>query len=345
MNEPKKILIFQTAFLGDVILTLPLLQVLKRNFPNSEIDFVTTPRASEIIKTHPAVNRVILFDKKNEQKGWKGVFKLANKLRKENYEIVFSPHRSFRTSILLFISNIPKRISFDKSSFSFLYTDLVFYDNSKHEVERNLSLLEKIGITISNKEIPKIGILKTHKEKIDKIILENSIGKKIICIAPGSIWNTKRWTPENFAKTIELISQNFNNYTFILIGANEDETLCEQIISQSNNSSAINLAGKLSLIESAELISRAEFLISNDSAPLHIGVAVETKVVAIFGPTVTNFGFAPYGNNHLVIENKNLKCRPCSKHGGDSCPIKTFECMLSLTPEKIFSEIKFFLKN
>ena len=127
--------------------------------------FVTTPRASEIIKTHPAVNRVILFDKKNEQKGWKGVFKLANKLRKENYEIVFSPHRSFRTSILLFISNIPKRISFDKSSFSFLYTDLVFYDNSKHEVERNLSLLEKIGITISNKEIPKIGILKTHKEK------------------------------------------------------------------------------------------------------------------------------------------------------------------------------------
>ena len=191
MNEPKKILIFQTAFLGDVILTLPLLQVLKRNFPNSEIDFVTTPRASEIIKTHPAVNRVILFDKKNEQKGWKGVFKLANKLRKENYEIVFSPHRSFRTSILLFISNIPKRISFDKSSFSFLYTDLVFYDNSKHEVERNLSLLEKIGITISNKEIPKIGILKTHKEKIDKIILENSIGKKIICIAPGSIWNTK----------------------------------------------------------------------------------------------------------------------------------------------------------
>ena len=344
MDNFKKILVYQTAFLGDIILTFPLIQSLKKKYPNAEIDFVTTPTGNEIAKTHSDINKIIIFNKRNIDKGWIGLFKFANKLKTENYDIVFSPHRSFRTSILLFFSRIPIRISFDKSSLNFLYTKLIKYENGIHEIERNLSLMSEF---INNKLIPESPIIivgQNQKEKVSKYFIENNVGSKLISIAPGSVWKTKIWPLEYFEKLISIINLNHPAFEYLLIGGNEDVINALKLKENLQNCKIHQTAGKFSFIESAELISRSKLLITNDSAPLHLGSAMKTPTVAIFGATVPEFGFGPFGNENVIIENKKLSCRPCAVHGGEKCPIETFECMFSLKPELVYSKIEKLLK-
>ncbi|HEY4613438.1 MAG TPA: glycosyltransferase family 9 protein, partial [Bacteroidota bacterium] len=158
--------------------------------------------------------------------------------------------------------------------------------------------------------------------------------KRLIAIAPGTIWNTKRWLKERFAALSRLLADE--HYEVVLVGGKDDESLCEEIRSMSNSPKVHNAAGELSTLQSAELLRRCRLLVCNDSAPMHFAVAVGTPVVSIFGATVPEFGFAPYGKFDVVIETRGLQCRPCSKHGGDECPIKTFECMKAITEERVF---------
>ncbi len=156
-------------------------------------------------------------------------------------------------------------------------------------------------------------------------------------MAPGSVWPTKRWLSEHFAILADMLVNQ--GYQIILIGSENDKAVARQIrdLSRANLHDA---TGEFTLRQSALLISKSQLLVTNDSAPLHLGVAVNTPVVAIFGPTVPAFGFYPYGANDRVVELKGLKCRPCGKHGGYKCPIGTFECMKMLTPQRVFDEVQ-----
>ena len=167
--------------------------------------------------------------------------------------------------------------------------------------------------------------------------------KNILAVAPGTIWNTKRWPADRFAAVCKQISSE--NITIVLIGGKEDEALCKEVMEIVQTKNVFSTAGELSLLQSAELIRRCKVLISNDSAPMHLAVAVGTPVIAIFGATVPEFGFAPRGPRNIVIETNGLQCRPCSIHGGDTCPINTFECMLSITPEVVVDKVKLFLES
>ncbi|HMS63691.1 MAG TPA: lipopolysaccharide heptosyltransferase II [Ignavibacteria bacterium] len=334
----QKILIIQTAFLGDVILTLPLLQELKIKFPESEIDFLCIPETSELLKGNPFVNEIISYDKKNS--GIIGSWELIKKLRNKNYDFLFSPHRSFRSSLISFLSNAKKTVSFDKSSFSFLYNEKIIYKKDIHEIQRNLSLLEITGIKEERIIRPELFISIQDKRKIDSLFYEYKIknGEKFITIAPGSVWFTKRFPEEKFVKLCDLL-QILNTKIF-LTGGKKDKFISDFIQNNSKNRNIINVTGTFSILESAELIKRSEVLITNDSAPLHISNAVETNVVAIFGATVPEFGFYPTGRNDIVIQTNGLSCRPCSIHGGKKCPIGTFVCMKNIKEEEIVSAVK-----
>jgi lipopolysaccharide heptosyltransferase II len=334
----KRILIIQTAFFGDVILTLPLVQVLKENFPESKIDFLCIPKTSALLKNNPFINEVIAYDKKNS--GFKEFKALVKNLKKTKYDLLISPHRSFRTTLLVYLSSSGKTISFDKTSLSFLYDVRVPYINNIHEIQRNLKLLEPLGIKENKIIRPELFPGKEESEKIDRLFTENNISneEKIIAIAPGSVWMTKRFPADKFAKLCGLMKSIESK--IILTGGAEDKTISEFILKNSDNKNIINFTGDLTILESAELIKRSSLLITNDSASLHIGNAMGTKVIAIFGATVPAFGFFPYGNNDVVIETNGLPCRPCSIHGGDKCPIGTFVCMKNIKEEKIMEAVK-----
>lgn len=342
MNN-KKILIIQTAFLGDVILTLPLVQVLRKHFPDSRIDFICIPQTEGLLKNNPYINEVIVYDKKAPHN--KKTFSLIKNLRNKKYDLVISPHRSFRTSLISFFSNASKTISFDKSSFSFLYTDKTKYIQSLHEIQRNLSLLGLLGIKENKIIPPELFPGDDEVDEINSFFSENNINinDKIISIAPGSVWFTKRFSEEKFVKLCDELNET--ECKIILTGGKDDSAICRYIIENSVNDKITDASGKFSILESAEIIKRSLLLITNDSAPLHIANSFGTDVIAIFGATIPAFGFYPYGKNDYVFQTEGLNCRPCSIHGGHSCPIKTFICMKNIEEKNIAERIKTILSQ
>lgn len=323
----------QTAFPGDVILTLPLLQICKQNLPGSEIDFLLIPATSNLLKNNPYVSEVIEYDKRNNR--LRDLFDLTQKLRRKKYDVIISPHRSHRSALVSFLSRPRKSISFDVSSMSFLYDVKVTYLPKLHEIRRNLKLLEPLGITASEIVRPELFRGAEEKSAVDDFFTAAGInaGDRIIGIAPGSVWFTKRFPKEKIVKLIGKL--NDESVKVVLVGGKQDEEISKFIQENSVNSNVKNSAGKFSFLESAELISRFDLLMTNDSAPLHIANAVGTKAIAIFGSTIPAFGFYPYGKNDAVVEVNGLKCRPCGIHGRNECPVGTLDCMNKIEEDKI----------
>ncbi len=341
---PERILVFQTAFLGDVILTLPMIQILHKNFPSAEIDVITTPKAAEFLQNHPAIKNIIQYDKRGSQKGLSGIVALASVLREKKYDVAVVPHRSFRTVSVIALTGIKERIGFSNASGKFLYNHIAEYVKSRHEIERNYALLTPFGITVAQKELPSLYPSLEDKTAVDKFLFDREIlqQEKLIAIAPGSVWNTKRWLIERFTELSLMLAND--GFELMIVGGKEDAELGSAIIGSAKHKHIHNATGKLSLLQSAELIGRCRVLVTNDSAPLHIGVAMRTTVVAIFGATVPEFGFAPYGENDIVVETKGLDCRPCAIHGGDKCPIGTFVCMKNIESDVVYRKVKELVK-
>lgn len=339
MQTPEKILVFQTAFIGDVVLTLPLVQVLHEYLPAARIDFVAVPAGASLLAHHPAIHEVIPYDKKGKDSGLAGVFGLSRVLRARGYDAALVPHRSLRSAAIVWLSRIPCRIGFDRSAGRFLLTEIVAYDKNVHEVHRDLALMKGLGIEPPEHVLPSLYPGDEDRRVVDALIGSAfTVQKGLIGIAPGSVWNTKRWPKESFIALIQiLIGEGF---AIAMIGGQGDEQLCSEIQQAAGESTVLNAAGKLTLLQSAELIRRCVLLVSNDSAPMHLAVSVRTPVVAIFGPTVPAFGFAPIGIHDQIVGHEGLSCRPCTMHGSRECPIKTFECMKLIIPRQVHSSIK-----
>ena len=177
-----------------------------------------------------------------------------------------------------------------------------------------------------------------EREKVDKFLEKRK--EKIVIVAPGSKWFTKKWPLEYFNRVIKEIEKR-EDTTVVVVGG-KDEILLN--IPLSKNS--IDLRGRTTLLELAEVIRRANIVLTNDSSPIHIASAFSNvKILAIFGPTVEKFGFFPWSKNSEVFQVENLECRPCSIHGGNSCPKKHFKCMLDIKPEKILERIEKILES
>lgn len=334
----KNILIIQTAFAGDVILTLPVLEAIKEKYPESKISFLCIPNVKQILDNNPFLDEVITYDKKDTQKGIIQFSKLLKLIKSKNFDLIISPHRSFRSTMISYLSKVKNTISFDTSSFSKKYKTTVVYKKNVHEIIRNLSLLAPIGI-IKNEIIPpKLFLPQNDFDNVSLLLSRFNIGEeeKFITIAPGSVWYTKAFPEIKFAKLINVL--NDFDVKIVMIGGEDDAGLCAMIKVLSKNLKVYNAAGKLSYLQSAEIIRRSRVLITNDSAPMHLANAVGTKVLAIFGATIPEFGFYPYGKDDIIYQINGLKCRPCGIHGGNKCPIKTFVCMNKIDETNIALE-------
>ncbi len=333
--EHDRILVIQTAFLGDVILTLPMIRKLKENYPGSAIDVVTTPKAGSLLTGHPDIANVIAYDKRGAEKGIKGIFSMARRLRQNHYSLAVVPHRSFRSSLVTALSKIPVTIGFANASGKFLYSKTAEYLRDNHEIERNIHLLSPLGISNDKKIFPALFPSADDSKAVDALLRDLTLlhSRRLIAIAPGSVWNTKRWPASKYAELSN--HPSLKDYHIIIIGGKEDTAIGKEIADATGHNRIHDATGKLSLLESAELIRRCSVLVTNDSAPLHIATATATPIVAIFGATVPEFGFGPYRPEDIVVETKGLECRPCAIHGGDECPIGTFICMHNINADQV----------
>jgi heptosyltransferase-2 len=324
-----RILIIQTAFLGDALLTLPLIQYVKTINKKNIIDVVCIPSTKEIFKASSSVNSVFVLEKRGKHKSLKSFLSFAKELKKNSYTKIISPHRSFRTSLLVWFLNVKEAVGFDKSSMSFIYSKKITHNWSDHEVLRNLKLADFSGSDWRIK--PNISIPENTKEKIKRLVAENNL-KNFIMIAPGSVWNTKAYPIELYRIVVEyFIGKDFK---VVLIGGKNEFEICD-LLAKDFNDKVVNFSGKLSIIESIEFMKYSKILICNDSAPTHMGMAADISVLTVYCSTVPSFGFYPYNEKSRYLSYDELKCKPCGIHGKQSCPIKTFECAYKLTPGTI----------
>ena len=341
MMVPKNILFFHTAFVGDIILMLPLVQTARRSFPDARISIVAIPVACQSLQHHPAIDEIIPYDKKGRDAGLRGLLRMSRQLKKRKFDIAIVPHRSIRSAVIIRLAGIPTRIGFSTSTGKFLFSDVVQYDRGSHETVRNLSLLGPLGLAPTTGELPDLFPGQHDIEVVDGLIKKNESTinfdtEQLIGVAPGSVWNTKRWPSEYFISLCKMLVRS--GYSIALVGGDDDRSLCRDIEKHVGQGPVLNAAGLLTVLQSAELIRRCRVMISNDSAPMHMAVALRTPVVAIYGATVPEFGFAPLGEHDAIMETSGLPCRPCSIHGGEVCPIKTFVCMKNISPENVFEK-------
>jgi heptosyltransferase-2 len=325
-------LVIQTSFLGDVVLTTPLLAQLSRR---GKVDVVVTPAAAALLANHPAVRELIVYDKRGAARGFRGFLSMARKLRATQYDVALLAQGSFRSAALAWAARIPSRVGFATSAGRLLYTKRVPYRDDLHHAARLLMLARPNGREPSRGELqPSLFPGDTERSAVDAFLDANNVGESepLIVLAPGSVWATKRW-PFYPELSRELRSSG----RIVCVGGAEDAPLADEIIAVTSD--AVNAAGRLSLLASAELIGRASVIVTNDSAPQHLASAMGTPTVAIFGPTVPDFGFGPLAARSVVLGNDDLACRPCDRHGPMKCPLGHHHCMRQLGVERVVAAV------
>ena len=307
-------LVVQTAFLGDVVLTTPLLMTLAED--HGPVDVVTTPAAASLLVNHPAVHSVIAHDKRGSERGIAGILRLASRLRARGYTRAYLPHVSWRSGLATMLAGIPERIGFSDAPAKASYTHRVARPEGTHETARLLALAGRSGPAR-----PALAITNDEQRLADEWLSTNGVGGRFVALAPGSVWGTKRWDKyPALAATMDL--------PVVVIGGPTERELAAEILAA--QPAARSAVGAMPLRVSAALLARARALVTNDSLPLHLAQATGTPTVVIFGPTVPAFGFGPTGPHDVVVELDGLPCRPCSRHGPERCPLGHHRCMKDL---------------
>ncbi|MEX1187844.1 MAG: glycosyltransferase family 9 protein [Bacteroidia bacterium] len=308
----KKILLIQTAFIGDVILSTPILEALNKHYKNSEIDVVVRKGNETLFRGHPFIKRVLVWQKTESK--YKNLMFLLIAIRRQKYDLVINCQRFAASGFLTAFSKGKVKIGFEKNPFARFFTYKIPHQIGKgqHECERNLALLNPLGIQGDKR--PRLYPPEA------KIIPK----KPYICIAPSSVWFTKQWPAQ---KWVELIRSFKIPYEVFLLGAASDKDLCEEIKSQVQDFDVKNMCGEFDLLQSAAFMGGAVMNYVNDSAPMHLCSAVNAPVSVVFCSTVPEFGFGPLSDNSTSIEVKEkLDCRPCGLHGYKACPKGHFNC-------------------
>ena len=327
-TAPMRILLIQTGFLGDVVLSTPVPTNLAALYPGATIDVLTTPAAAPLMKYHPAVSQVVPYDKRGKQAGARGLFRLARDIRSRRYDMVFSLHKSWRTALLVALSRIPNRYGFREAHGRLVYSKTAPRSDLKHDVLRNLAILRNVGKEPS--QLEQRMIVEPGSEASDAAE-RLSLPAQFVALVPGSVWATKRWSAERFAEVAtKLVAIG---HPVVFLGGPDDAVLADSLVQKVAGS--VSLAGRISILETAAVIRKARGVITNDTALLHIASAAQRPTVAIFCATVPEFGFTPWMTEHEIVEVKELWCRPCGKHGGNTCPTGTLACQLGITSDSV----------
>jgi len=347
--ELSSILIIKLSAIGDVVQSLPLLSVLRENFPSVRIDWLVEEEAAGIIKGHPAVNRVFISHRKSWQKkilrgmGYGSVVREALRLIKEirswRYDLVIDLQGLFKSGVLTGLSRGKRKIGLAgarEGGWLFLNERPVEADAQKHAIDLYLKFAEYLGCrsTSWNGNIP---VSRNDKRTIDHLLDKAADNERpLVIINPMAKWKTKLWEPERFALLADRLQDDLSCEVFFTGSGNDRKTI--EDISRIMKKEPVNLAGRTSLKELAYLFSKSKVLVSTDTGPMHIAAAMGCPVVALFGPTAP-WRTGPYGQGHRVIR-AEVDCSPCFKKKCDH-----MRCMKEITVEEVFEATKDIILN
>jgi lipopolysaccharide heptosyltransferase II len=344
MSTPTKTLVIRLSSIGDIVLASPLIRVLRKQFPLSQIDFVVRKEYAELVRNNKNLNHIYEFDAKT---GFPGLRKLKNQLRAEHFNLIIDIHNSLRSRYLRWMLRADDVIVLHKRIFA--RTMLIqfkknFYRSGVSVADRYIESVQKYGITNDGKglELYISDEFRTQAlAKIKKLGIHES--GSMIGFCPSAKHATKCWPQERFAELGVKLSVD-SKAKILLFGGSEDKEKCRTIAHAINSfngeGSAVDLSGELSLLENAIAMEACNLIVTNDSGLMHIACAMKKKVIAIFGSTVREFGFFPVGTESVIVERTGLYCRPCSPIGRSTCPEGHFRCMNEIQVEDVIKSIQ-----
>ena len=318
-----KILIIRLSSLGDILLTTPVIRAIKKRYPSAKIDFVVKKSFEDAVLYNSNLSKIYIYDKDQTQR-------LTTELKSRSYDLIIDLQNNFRSRVLTrSLRTATKR--FRKPTLKKLL--LVWF---KINLLKNLKSIPQRYAEAANVELDSEGLdLILPNEILQSLDAQN----KYIGFCPGAKHNTKRWLPEYFIELgNELIRRG---YIIILFGGETEKELCDEISDRLSGS--VNLQNNNDLFRIAASMKMCKLIVANDSGLMHAATAAGVPVAAIFGSTVKEFGFTPYGVKNLILENKSLSCRPCSHIGKASCPKLHFKCMKEIKPQSVLNELENFL--
>lgn len=327
-------LVIQTAFIGDVVLATGIIEKLHRHFPDAQIDFMVRKGNEGLLKNHPFLREVLVWDKKNGK--MKNLLKLLRIVRSRRYDKVINVQRFAATGMLTAFSGAEETIGFDKNPFSRFFTKKIKHVISdgtatRHEIERNDELIK----SFAGGEIMKPRL---YPALADEEAVKAYQQVPYITISPASVWFTKQYPADKWISFLQKLGPDYSVY---LLGGPGDAGIAETIREKATHLNVVNLCGKLNFLQSTALMKQAVMNYVNDSAPMHFASAVNAPVTAIYCSTLPSFGFGPLSDKHFIVEVlEPLPCRPCGLHGRKACPLGHFKCAFEIREEQLLQAIQ-----
>jgi heptosyltransferase-2 len=336
-------LVIQTSYLGDVILTTPLIAELAKR---GTVDVLATPTGAAVLANNPDILRLIKYDKRDTYGAAVGTWRTVRAIRKRPpYDAVYMAQGSFRSAILALLTGSKERVGFFTSHGKPLYTRRVEYRPEKHHAERLWSLSMSMSDCADPPTAEQLRVRlypsDEDRTKVDSLLRRAGITDgAFIALAPGSAWGTKRWPYYP-----ELAKRLGESNRIVIIGSAEDRAVATEIARNVSSAPVVDTCGQLSVLASAELIGRARAIVTNDSAPQHLASAMGTPTLTLYGPTVPDFGFGPLAPRHATAGVTGLSCRPCDRHGPKRCPLGHWRCMRELEVDDVERLLSSVLQN
>ncbi|MDX9744954.1 MAG: glycosyltransferase family 9 protein [Syntrophales bacterium] len=338
------ILIVKLSAVGDVIHTLPSLAALRKLYPGAHVTWVVEEAAADIILGHPDLDSVVVSRRKSWQRAlMKGHFKKAlsemgsflRDLRVRDYDLVIDFHGLFKSAVLVFLCRGKRKIGYDsyQELSGFFYSEKITEDMDKHAVNRYLDFPKYLGAKIEE-PVFQIAIGDANKEKVDELLALHQVVGPFVAMNPVAYWDTKLWDNECFASLCDRIVETYG--IFVVLTGQKAPSLGQ--IQRLARRNVLNLEGRTSLKDLAELYRRAALLVTTDSGPMHLAAALGTPVVALFGPTDPK-RTGPHGSGHIVLQ-EPLSCAPCFRK---FC--REMTCMKKITVNAVFNEVKKLLEE
>ncbi len=347
--------VIQTAFIGDLFLTIPFLNHLKKLCPDDQIILICKKGLAQFFLTKNLVHECFEIDK-GQRLSYRNI---KNQLNQKNIVQIFCLHQSIRSSLLSYQIKSNKKYGFIKNKYldfwkKWIFDKTVDYQKSWPEVIRQMSLLTAVDSSLKdlifsrdwsylnfpykNNSFEIIPEIFSFKLQPLKVVASQ---EKKIGLFPGSVWATKRWDIAGFVELAKCLSKH--NFQIYVLGGKDDMQLGVSI--KSLVPEVEDFTGQMSLLESANFLQSLDLIICNDSAPAHMAAFYQRPVLALFGPTVLDFGFRPWNNKSQVIQVEKMSCRPCGPHGHHLCPKGHHDCMKKITAQEVYHRAHKMLGN
>lgn len=324
-KDAKKILVRAPNWIGDAVMALPALEALKSLYKKAEITVLAKGRTVPVYQNNPHISKIIEYDDKSRHSGISGRIKLSGEIKRQGFAAAVLFQNAFDAAFLSFISGIPKRIGYARDFRSKLLTDAIpVTDEIKkvHQAFYYLNIVKTLGGAMPEKPVPRLYISQAEKSWVDEFIADNGLKRAfLIGAAPGASYGpAKRWPPEKFAEALTILCEGRNGFPLIF-GGPEDKEACTEV-SKRLKMKHLDLSGKVYLRQFMALVARLNLFITNDSGPMHVGAALSTPTVAIFGSTDSTLT-GPLGPTAKVLK-REIECSPCFER---TCKFKHYRCL------------------